>query len=43
MRDAESMARERPAAFFCAALAAGFLAVRFMKSSPDRTPSGGTP
>ena len=33
MHDAESLARRQPAVFFGAALAAGFLAVRFMKSS----------
>lgn len=38
VRDAESFARRRPLAFFGAAVAAGFVAVRFLKSSsqPDR-------
>lgn len=39
MREAESLARRQPAVFFGAAIAAGFLAVRFMKSSqPDSQP-----
>ena len=38
MRDAETMARRRPAVFFCSAMAAGFLAVRFMKSSQSSHP-----
>ncbi len=33
MRDVESFARRQPVAFFGAAIAAGFLAVRFMKST----------
>ena len=33
MRDVEGFARRQPVAFFGAALAAGFLAVRFLKSS----------
>ena len=33
LRDAESFARRQPVAFFGAALVAGFLAVRFLKSS----------
>jgi hypothetical protein len=33
VRDVESFAREQPAVFFGAALAAGFLAIRFLKSS----------
>lgn len=33
VRDAETFARSQPAAFFGAAVAAGFLAVRFLKSS----------
>lgn len=37
--DVESFARRQPAAFFGAAIAAGFLAVRFVKSS-RRSPSG---
>ena len=38
VREAETFARRRPVAFFGAAVAAGFLAVRFLKSSsqPDR-------
>jgi len=38
VREAETFARHRPIAFFGAAVAAGFLAVRFLKSSsqPDR-------
>lgn len=39
VRDAESFARRQPAAFFGAALAAGFLAVRFLKSAPQPTPA----
>lgn len=37
MRDAEAFARSQPLAFFGASLAAGFLAMRFLKSSgkPD--------
>jgi hypothetical protein len=33
MGDVESFARRQPVAFFGAAVAAGFLAVRFLKSS----------
>lgn len=33
MRDAETFARQRPAVFLGAAAIAGFLAVRFLKSS----------
>ncbi len=33
MRDAEAFARSQPIAFFGASLAAGFLAMRFLKSS----------
>lgn len=33
VHDAESLARRQPAVFFGAAVAAGFLAMRFMKSS----------
>ena len=35
MREVEGFARSQPLAFFGATLAAGFLAVRFMKSSGD--------
>jgi hypothetical protein len=35
VRDAESFARRQPLVFFGAALAAGFLAVRFLKSSGE--------
>ena len=43
MRDVEGFARRQPVAFFGAALAAGFLAVRFLKSSnqPQQTASRG--
>ena len=37
VRDAETFARQRPAAFIGAAAIAGFLAVRFLKSSSQRT------
>lgn len=37
VRDAESLARRQPALFFGAAVAAGFLAVRFLKSSKADT------
>jgi len=38
MRDAESFARSQPVAFFGAAVAVGFLAMRFIKSSrPDES------
>jgi hypothetical protein len=36
MRDVEGFARRQPVAFFGAAVAAGFLAVRFLKSSNQR-------
>jgi hypothetical protein len=36
VRDAESFARQRPAVFLGAAAVAGFLAVRFLKSSSQR-------
>lgn len=38
VREAETFARQRPLVFFGAAVAAGFLAVRFLKSTsqPDR-------
>jgi hypothetical protein len=36
MQEVESFARRQPVAFFGAAVAAGFLAVRFLKSSNDR-------
>lgn len=35
VRDVESFARRQPVAFFGAAIAAGFLAVRFLKSSQE--------
>ena len=35
VREMESFARAQPLAFFGAALAAGFLATRFMRSSAD--------
>lgn len=38
LRDAESFARRRPAAFFGTAVLAGFLAVRFLKSSNGSRP-----
>ena len=37
VRDAESLARRQPMLFFGAAVAAGFLAVRFLKSSRPGT------
>jgi len=37
VRDAESFARRQPLVFFGAAMAAGFLAVRFLKSSSEAT------
>lgn len=37
LRDAESLARRQPVLFFGAAIAAGFLAVRFLKSSNPAT------
>jgi hypothetical protein len=40
LRDAESLARRQPVLFFGAAVAAGFLAVRFLKSS---SPAAETP
>jgi hypothetical protein len=36
VQEVESFARRQPVAFFGAAVAAGFLAVRFLKSSNDR-------
>jgi hypothetical protein len=36
VREAETFARSQPVAFFGAAVAAGFLAVRFLKSSEDQ-------
>ena len=36
MREVEGFARRQPVAFFGAAVAAGFLAVRFLKSSKQR-------
>ena len=39
LRDAESFAREQPIAFFGLSLAAGFLAMRFLKSSQSRETS----
>jgi hypothetical protein len=36
VREAESFARQRPAMFIGAAAIAGFLAVRFLKSTSDR-------
>jgi hypothetical protein len=36
LRDVESFARQQPVAFFGLALAAGFLAVRFVKSGERR-------
>ena len=35
MREAEQFAREQPLAFFGLAVAAGFLGVRYLKSSPS--------
>ena len=45
MRDVESFARRQPVAFFGAAVAAGFLAVRFLKSSnqQDQLRGGASP
>ena len=40
LRDAESFARRQPVAFFGAALVAGFLAVRFLKSSNPASAPG---
>src|SRR2546423_2678486 len=37
MRDVEGFARRQPVAFFGAALAAGFLAMRFLKASDPRS------
>ncbi|MGH8669796.1 MAG: hypothetical protein ACREUN_11980 [Burkholderiales bacterium] len=37
LRDAEGLARRQPMLFFGAAVAAGFLAVRFLKSSNPKT------
>jgi hypothetical protein len=41
LRDAESLARRQPVLFFGAAVAAGFLAVRFLKSSKPGTHTSG--
>jgi hypothetical protein len=38
VRDVESFARRQPVAFFGAAVAAGFLAMRFLKSTNQPTP-----
>jgi hypothetical protein len=38
VRDAEDLARRRPAAFLGGTFAAGFLLARFLKSSGERTP-----
>jgi hypothetical protein len=38
MRDAEQFARAQPLAFFGLAVAAGFLGVRYLKSSPPNRP-----
>jgi hypothetical protein len=40
VRDAESFARRQPLVFFGAAIAAGFLAMRFMKASKPGTDAG---
>jgi hypothetical protein len=40
VREVESFARHQPVAFFGAAVATGFLAIRFVKSS-SRTPTSG--
>lgn len=40
MSDMESFARQQPVAFFGAAMFAGFLAVRFLKSSPRDQSAG---
>jgi hypothetical protein len=40
IHEAESFARKQPALFFGAAVAAGFLAIRFMKSSRSQPSSG---
>ena len=42
MRDVEGFARRQPVAFFGAALAAGFLAMRFLKASDPRSNSMNT-
>jgi hypothetical protein len=39
-RDAEALARRQPVAFFAAAVAAGFVAVRFLKSSETGSSQG---
>ena len=39
MRDAQAFAREQPLAFFGLSIAAGFLAMRFLKSSQSAKPS----
>jgi hypothetical protein len=41
VRDAESFARRQPLLFFGAAIAAGFLATRFMKASKSETTNPG--
>jgi hypothetical protein len=41
VRDVEGFARRQPVAFFGAALAAGFLAMRFLKASDPRSPRDG--
>lgn len=41
LRDMESFARNQPVAFFGLALAAGFLAVRFLKASDPQAQTGG--
>ena len=43
VRDVESFARRQPVAFFGAALAAGFLAMRFLKASDPRNPVSSNP
>src|SRR5690606_24908694 len=40
IRDMESLSRRAPVAFFAGALAAGFLAARFLKSSAERSSYG---
>jgi ElaB/YqjD/DUF883 family membrane-anchored ribosome-binding protein len=42
VRDAESFARLQPALFLGAAAVAGFLAVRFLKSSSERNSESGS-
>jgi ElaB/YqjD/DUF883 family membrane-anchored ribosome-binding protein len=43
VRDAESFARRQPALFIGAAAVAGFLAVRFLKSSSERDAGSRSP